>query len=215
VNGNALSLLIMWGLISLLAGLFRKKAAPPGPGRNAGERQAGGQRAGVPVPEPWQRLGERLERELRSREPREVMRKYREWDRERAGPPPAPTPPAVQARPGPDVLQPTISTPTAERPREVEYLGSLGYASAEGVGLEGPITEPAPVQGDKDMPLAPTGGLPRSLAIAQALTVLRSQVRPATGAATAIVLSEILGRPRALRPRPYVTPSGRHRQARE
>lgn len=82
----------------------------------------------------------------------------------------------------------------------VEYLGSLGFESAEGVSME----VRAPVFAAEELAVAGhvTGTpVPASPAVVRAFSALRAPGGTAEGAAVAIVLSEILGPPRALKPR--------------
>ncbi|MDP2873015.1 MAG: hypothetical protein Q8P31_10820 [Bacillota bacterium] len=82
-----------------------------------------------------------------------------------------------------------------------DYLGSMGYASAEGLTMHDTET----VLGSLSLMLddeAEAGGGPGDPAtgpIATALAALRSTRDPSEGAGAAIVLAEILGPPRALR----------------
>ncbi len=86
-----------------------------------------------------------------------------------------------------------------------DYLGSMGYASAEGLTMHDTGT----VLGSLSLTLddeaeagGGPGGDPATGPIATALAVLRSTRDPSEGAGAAIVLAEILGPPRAALPLP-------------
>lgn len=173
----------------------RKRAEQDALNRERRMRQAGGQ-GQVQTPQQYQ--GRPARPQIPARPVRRTPVTWREpgqaWPSNEE---PARAPGMAQ-RTAPALTE-TVGTVPAD-----QYSGSLGYESAEGMSAEWDIPEDHPdwSLAGEDTTLGPVHGVSHAGPTADAVQMLSgaSDGGVAHGAATAIVLSEVLGEPRAFRP---------------
>lgn len=212
-------LVLLWLAVAVLSGLLRRRGTPPPQrgGRSPRTPWAGQGRWQRPGGSSWRPLPpgpgttggpyEGLQRDRRPSDAAQVTSAARPVARPAARPASGRGPEGRSTEPAEQVLEPSVVP-------SVEYLGSMGFASSEGATLEGPALEFEP--GGTAAAVLPyaAGAVRASPAVGRALSLLQPAEGEgrAAGAAAAIVLSEILGPPRALRP--YRNPVAARRRER-